>query len=69
MTEEFLDEGDSLDLTDEERAALLDDIEQIDDATDPSTGYAGASCRPFSAPAWAGTFHTWPTVALSRTCR
>tara|TARA_B100000287_G_scaffold432451_1_gene491829 strand:- start:691 stop:2001 length:1311 start_codon:yes stop_codon:yes gene_type:complete len=35
MTEEFLDEGDSLDLTDEERAALLDDIEQIDDATDP----------------------------------
>tara|TARA_B100000927_G_scaffold19530_2_gene14928 strand:+ start:3910 stop:5211 length:1302 start_codon:yes stop_codon:yes gene_type:complete len=35
MTEKFLDEGDSLDLTDEERAALLDDIEQIDDATDP----------------------------------
>ena len=35
MTEEFLDEGDSLDLTDEERAALVDDIEQIDDATDP----------------------------------
>ena len=35
MTEEFLDEGDTLDLTDEERAALLDDIEQIDDANDP----------------------------------
>ena len=35
MTEKFLDEGDSLDLTDEERAALLDDIEQIDKANDP----------------------------------
>ena len=35
MTEKFLDEGDTLDLTDEERAALLDDIEQIDDANDP----------------------------------
>tara|TARA_R100000995_G_scaffold78366_1_gene48917 strand:- start:3007 stop:4476 length:1470 start_codon:yes stop_codon:yes gene_type:complete len=35
MTEELLDEGDSLDLTDEERAALVDDIEQINDANDP----------------------------------
>jgi len=35
MTEKFLNEGDSLDLTDEERAALLDDIEQIDKANDP----------------------------------